>query len=62
VAPGRLSITYGDVLIAVDDQPVRSYEDLVSYIFNQTEVGQKIHLTVLRDGKETQVDVVLQGN
>ncbi|HOV05819.1 MAG TPA: trypsin-like peptidase domain-containing protein [Anaerolineaceae bacterium] len=62
VAPGRLSITYGDVIIAVDDQPVRSYEDLVSYIFNQTEVGQKIHLTVLRDGKETQVDVVLQGN
>lgn len=61
-APGRLSITYGDVIIAVDDQPVRSYEDLVSYIFNQTEVGQKIHLTVLRDGKETQVDVVLQGN
>jgi len=62
VAPGRLSITYGDVIIAVDDQPVRSYEDLVSFIFNQTEVGQKIQLTVLRDGKETLVDLVLQGN
>ena len=62
VAPGRLAITYGDVIVAVDDQPVHSYEDLISYIFNQTEVDQKIKLTVLRDGKEMQVDLVLQGN
>lgn len=61
VGPGRLSITYGDVITAVDGQPLRTYEELISYIFNQTEVGQTISLSVLRDGKELTIDLKLQG-
>lgn len=61
VGPGRLSITYGDVITAVDGQPLRTYEELISYIFNQTEVGQTISLSVLRDDKELTIDLKLQG-
>jgi 2-alkenal reductase len=51
---------FGDVITAIDGNPVRTYEDLVSYIFNKTEVGQKVKLTILRDGKEMSVTVILQ--
>ena len=60
-APGRVSITYGDVIIAVDGQPVESYEEMVSYIFNHTEVGQTISVTVLRNGKQLEKDLKLLG-
>lgn len=61
VAPGRVAVTYGDVILAVDGQPVDSYEEMVSYIFNQTEVGQTITLTVLRESREVEVKLKLQG-
>lgn len=61
VAPGRISVTYGDVIIAVDGQPVDSYEEMVSYVFNKTEVGQTVKVAVLRDGRELEVDLKLQG-
>jgi len=53
-------IIFGDVITAIDGNPVRTYEDLVSYIFNKTEVGQKVKLTILRDGKEMSVTATLQ--
>lgn len=62
VRPGRYIVTYGDVIIAIDNQPLRTYEDLVSYIFNETEVGQEVTLTILRNGEELTVSLVLQGN
>ena len=53
-------IIFGDVITEIDGNPVRTYEDLISYIFNKTEVGQKVELTILRDGKEMTVTVTLQ--
>jgi len=53
-------IIFGDIITAIDGNPVRTYEDLISYIFNKTEVGQKVELTILRDGKEMTVTVTLQ--
>jgi 2-alkenal reductase len=49
----------GDIIIAMDDEPVRSFEDLVSYLVRKTEPGQKATLTVLRDGDTVELDVVL---
>jgi putative serine protease PepD len=40
----------GDLVVAVDDQPANSSESLVAYIRERT-VGDKVTLTVLRDGK-----------
>lgn len=49
----------GDIIIAIDDVPVRKFDDLVSYLVNHTEPGQKVTLTILRDGKERTVEVTL---
>jgi S1-C subfamily serine protease len=42
----------GDLIIAVDGEPVLDTEQLIAYLVFHTEVGQTIELTVLR-GNET---------
>jgi serine protease Do len=49
----------GDVIVAVDDQVVNEFDDLVTYLARHTEVGQTIKLAILRDGKEQTVDLTL---
>ena len=49
----------GDVIIAIDDVPMESIDDVVTYIVRDTEVGQSISLEILRDGDEHDVDLVL---
>lgn len=49
----------GDVITAVDGQPVRDFEDVTTYLARNGRVGQDIALTVLRDGEETTVTVTL---
>jgi len=49
----------GDVIIAVDGQPVRDFEDVTTYLARNGRVGQDITLTVLREGEETTVTVTL---
>jgi S1-C subfamily serine protease len=50
----------GDVIIGIDDVAVKQFDDLLSYIIQETEVGQTITLTVLRDGEEAQVEITLE--
>jgi serine protease Do len=49
----------GDVITAVNGQAIKSMDDLIAYLNDNTSVGQKVTLTVLRNGKETSVDVTL---
>lgn len=49
----------GDVITAIDGQPITDIEDVISYLSRSTEVGQKISATVLRDGKEIEVEITL---
>jgi serine protease Do len=49
----------GDVIVAIDQQPVKAMDDLIGYLGRSTQVGQTVTLTVLRDGKEKQIDVTL---
>jgi len=56
---GQVSISGGDVIIAVDGQNISSFEDLISYLFNETEIGQTIYLTTLRQGKEQTIPLTL---
>lgn len=49
----------GDIVTAIDDMPVRRFEDLVSYLVTQAEPGQAVTLTILRDNEELQLDLVL---
>ncbi len=50
----------GDVLVAIDGHKVNSFKDLVVYLETRTQVGETVHVTVLRDGKEIILPLVLQ--
>lgn len=50
----------GDVIVAIDGQTVNEMDDLIAYLFTQTEVGQQVSLTVLREGREQDVKVTLE--
>ncbi len=49
----------GDLVTAVDGQPVLSFDDLLTYVALETTPGQTIELTLLRDGEELTVPVEL---
>jgi serine protease Do len=50
----------GDVITAIDGQTIQTMDELISYLARNTEVGQKVSLTVLRDGKQTDLSVTLE--
>lgn len=50
----------GDIITGIDDQTVRGFDDLLSYVVGQTEVGQTVTLHILRDGKPQEVKVTLE--
>jgi S1-C subfamily serine protease len=50
----------GDVITAIDGKPLASMDDLISYLANNTQPGQAVTLTVLRNGQQVQVKVTLQ--
>ena len=49
----------GDIITAIDGHPVGSFDELISYLVNHTEVGQTVTLTVLRDGRALSIPVTL---
>jgi serine protease Do len=49
----------GDVIVSVDGQAVKQFDDLLSYLFRHTAVGQQITLGVLRGGQTTNVTITL---
>ncbi|MFC2026252.1 S1C family serine protease [Chloroflexota bacterium] len=55
---GRQVEVGGDVIIAIDGVPIRSFGDLLIFISLQTTPGQEVTLTIIRDG-ETK-DLVLK--
>lgn len=56
---GEAIPTGGDVITAIDGQTVKTFEDLTSYLFANTQVGQTVTLTVLRQGREQAVKLTL---
>jgi S1-C subfamily serine protease len=49
----------GDVIIAIDGQPVNRFNDLLAYLAKKTEVGQQVTLTVIREGEERTIKATL---
>ncbi|MCL4300230.1 MAG: PDZ domain-containing protein [Anaerolineae bacterium] len=47
----------GDVVIAINGEPVHTFDDLVAYLAGSTQIGQSVKLTVLRSGKEETISV-----
>ena len=56
---GQSVPTGGDVIVAVDDRPIDSHQDLSRYLALQTSPGQTVAFTVVRNGTRQTVDLTL---
>jgi 2-alkenal reductase len=56
---GRTVEIGGDVITAIDGQPVKTFDDMLVYLSLQTSPGQEVTLTIIRDGKYQDVKVQL---
>jgi S1-C subfamily serine protease len=55
----RRMLVGGDILIAIDGAPVRDWNRLLEYLALNTQVGDTVTLTLIRDGRELELPVVL---
>ncbi len=49
----------GDVIVAIDGQPVRQFDDLLTWLVENASPGDRVAVTYLRDGKEHTARVTL---
>jgi len=49
----------GDIIVAIDGYKLRDFDDLIAYLVRETQVGQKVVLTVIREGENLEVSVML---
>jgi S1-C subfamily serine protease len=49
----------GDIIVAIDGQQVADSQDLTVYLETETTVGDTVELTIVRDGVQQVVQVVL---
>lgn len=56
---GRSIPVGGDAIIAIDGQPVESFDDLLIYITEQASPGTEVVLTIVRNGQTQEVTLTL---
>ncbi len=56
---GRPVLAGGDIITAIDAVELHNFEDLVAYLVSDTEVGQEVTLTIIRDGEQMEIPVTL---
>ncbi len=49
----------GDIIIAIDGEPLANFDELLGYLVSNTSPGQEVVLTILRDGEEMEVPLIL---
>lgn len=49
----------GDLIIAIEGEQVNTFEDLISYLYLRAEIGGTVTVTVLRDGGQVEVPIVV---
>ncbi len=49
----------GDIIVAIDDTPIGSFDEMISYLIAKTEVGQVVKVTILRGDERLDVSVTL---
>lgn len=58
-ADGTRVLVGGDLIVGIDRQSVKSFDDVIAYLARSTQVNQTVTLKVLRDGKEQSINVTL---
>ncbi|MCK4470666.1 MAG: trypsin-like peptidase domain-containing protein, partial [Anaerolineae bacterium] len=54
---GATIMAGGDIIVAIDGYELRDFDDLIAYLVRETEVGQDVLLTVIRDRAELEIPV-----
>ena len=49
----------GDIITAIDGDPIISFDQMIAYLSSQKLVGQEVTLTILRDGETLQLPLTL---
>jgi len=60
VIVGNVRVPVGmDIMVAINGHPVTSFRDLTVYLETETQVGDTVEVTIIRDGKRQNVQVTL---
>ena len=59
ISPDGTNIVPNDIIVAIEDKPIESVDKLLA-LLDSHRVGDTIQITVLRNGKRTQMPVTLQ--
>lgn len=57
-AAAKAGVQHGDTIVKVDNEPVKDPRDLITYV-SAKPPGQKVRLTLIRDGKSREVTATL---
>ena len=49
----------GDIIVGIERQTVRTMDDLIVYLVEETKPGDRVTLQILREGREMTIEVVL---
>jgi S1-C subfamily serine protease len=49
----------GDIIIAINGKPITDFQELTVYLESETQVGDTVEVTIIRDGQEMTVKVTL---
>lgn len=57
---GNEQVRSGDIVTKIDNQPVKSMDDVISYLDESKKVGDRVTLTVNREGQDVEVPITLE--
>ncbi len=60
LSSGFVTQVGGDVIIAIDDEAIETFDDLISFLARRGTVGEAVTLTIIRNGKEQKVELTLE--
>jgi hypothetical protein len=49
----------GDIILKIDNREVSKIDDILAYLETEKQVGDKVHLTILRDNAIRELDLTL---
>jgi serine protease Do len=52
-------LAFNDIIVELDDHPIKSTMDLRKYLYNSKKIGESLKVTYYRDGKKQSVQVKL---
>jgi putative serine protease PepD len=49
----------GDMIVGIDDRTIQNFDEMIAYLFTHKSPGDTVQLTIIRDGDEVTLDLVL---